>query len=86
MCFSVIVAEADVYKANNVGATPLYWASLNGHVDVVNVLLAAEIQSIDDPGSSFNVEQQVRVQSGGVFVFLCVIVCGDTYIQSCTNA
>ena len=37
-------------------------------------------QSIDDPGNSFNVDQQVRVQSGGVFVFLCVIVCGDTYI------
>ena len=47
MCFCVIVAEADVYKANNVGATPLYWASLNGHVDVVNVLLLAAEADVD---------------------------------------
>ena len=38
---ALIVADADVIKANNYGNTPLYIASCNGHKEIVSALISA---------------------------------------------
>ena len=39
---TLLAAKAEVNKSSADGWTPLYWASSNGHLEVVTTLLAAK--------------------------------------------